>query len=38
MTAVRDQVAVVETDNMADLAVAGRDDDREPRALPEKCR
>ena len=33
MTAVRDQVAVVETDNMADL-VAGRDDDRKPRALP----
>ena len=32
MTTVRDQVAVVETDNVADLAVAGRDDDREPRS------
>ena len=34
MTTARDQVAVVETDNVADLAVAGRDDDREPRVSP----
>ena len=34
ITAVRYQVAVVETDNMADLAVAGRDDDGETCALP----
>ena len=34
MTTARDQVAVVETDNVADLAVAGRNDDREPRASP----
>ena len=35
MTAVRDQVAVVETDNMGrPRPVAERDDDREPQALP----